>query len=96
MSTTTKTSPAPRMTQREVRELPEAAPGLAYFAIGAYCWGRDTKAIQAVRKARSEGGNGEFTLHLANNTAEVASMDGGLFYDKSTPGLMLNVGRVKA
>lgn len=97
IATKKKTTPAaPKMTQAEVRGLPDAAPGLKFYVIGRYCWGQSSNAMKAVENARREGGSGEFTIHLVNTGAEVDVVDGTLRYNSRTPGLLLNVGRVRA
>lgn len=71
--------------------LVDAGAGLTYVVIGAYCWGADKNAATAAKNARSNGGRGAFTIHLANEGAEVDQVNGTLWHNSKFEGVKINI-----
>lgn len=82
-------------TKADLAGIHEAPEGMAYFAIGANCWGKSKSALQAMTNARRNGSRGLYVLHLVNEGAEVDCVDGTLYHNSATPGLNLNMAWVR-
>ena len=79
------------LKKSEITKFPAAGEGMSWFAIGPNVWGKGKTAQDAIKQARLNG-RGKMTLHLVNDTAEVDSVNGALYYKTNTKGLQLNVG----
>ncbi len=85
----------PTITRATLLALPRAGVGLAYVAVGAYCWGRSPDAVKALSSARDNGGAGLFTMHLVNEDCEIDQIDGTLFYNSKLPGIRVKFAVVR-
>ena len=74
-----------------LENLQDSPDGLMYYCVGPYCWGRDKNALKSAKNARYNGGKGIYSIHLVNNTAEVDSISGGIYYNSKLDGVKINI-----